>query len=139
MTKILFACTHNMIRSPMAEAWVKKHYSGHAEASSCGTQIGEVDGFTINAMNEIGIDISSHEPQDFASFTDESFDLIICFSEESYNEALAFAKDTVTKVEYWDIYDTGLTSENHERRQDAYRGVRDAICARLDEYFSAKK
>jgi protein-tyrosine-phosphatase len=134
---VLFACTHNMIRSPMAEALMKSMFPGQIFADSCGLSAGVADGFVITVMDEIGIDLSNHEPKSFDDLEDEFFDLIICFSDVSYAMALDMAQSKSTEVEFWPVYDAALASDNREERLTAYRLVRDAIAEKLQDYFGS--
>jgi len=77
---VLFACTHNMIRSPIAEGIMKQLHPKTVFVDSCGINAGASDGFVITVMQEIGIDMTKHEPKSFGDLDDEYFDLIICFS-----------------------------------------------------------
>ena len=133
--KILFACTHNTIRSPMAEAMLKARFDGKVAVDSCGIHPGTMDSFTARVMAEIDMDISSHEPKTFEDIQTASFDLVVCFSEDSHALAQGLMGGGSTEVEYWPIYDAALTSESQQHRLDAYRLVRDAIAGKLDERF----
>ncbi len=62
---VLFACTRNSVRSPMAEGLLK-HLLGHRiYVDSVGVRVGEIDPFVIEVMEELGIDISKHRGKDF--------------------------------------------------------------------------
>ena len=132
---VLFACTHNMIRSPMAEGLMKSLFPKTVFADSCGISAGVPDGFVINVMDELGIDMSSHQPKSFADLEDEYFDVIICFSPESYEVAKELAEGKSTEVEYWPVFDAALASDSREERLSAYRQVRELISQKLDERF----
>lgn len=58
-TKILFVCVGNTCRSQMAEGFARKYGAGKVEGRSAGTAAsGYVNRSTVDAMDEIGIDIS---------------------------------------------------------------------------------
>ena len=58
-TKILFVCVGNTCRSQMAEGFARRYGQGSVEVRSAGTSAaGYVNRSTIEAMNEVGIDIS---------------------------------------------------------------------------------
>ena len=58
-TKILFVCVGNTCRSQMAEGFAKHYGKGKIEVRSAGTSAsGSVNRSTIEAMKEVGIDIS---------------------------------------------------------------------------------
>jgi len=132
---VLFACTHNMIRSPMAEGIMKEFFPKRIFVDSCGIHAGTSDGFVITVMQEMGIDMTRHAPKCFGDLDDEYFDQIICFSEDSFQMAQEFARGKSTEVEYWPVFDAGLTSDNREERLAAYRLVRDRIHALIRERF----
>ena len=61
MKKIVFVCIHNSGRSQMAEAFAKKLGTGKIEAESAGTAPGgELNPTVVQAMEEIGYDMSGH-------------------------------------------------------------------------------
>ena len=133
---ILFACSHNMIRSPMAEALMKSMFPDTIFADSCGLKAGCADGFVNMVMDELNIDTSQHRPKNFDDLEDESFDIIICFSEESFVRAKEFSAEKSMEVEYWPVFDAGLVSDSRDKRLAAYRLVRDTIKEKLEERFS---
>ena len=64
MKTILFVCVHNSGRSQMAEAFFNKLAHGKAQALSAGTQpVSEVNPVVVEAMKEVGIDISDNKPK----------------------------------------------------------------------------
>ena len=64
MKKILFVCVHNAGRSQMAEAFFNHHAKGKAQATSAGTHYAShINPTVIEAMREVGIDISSKRPK----------------------------------------------------------------------------
>ena len=132
---VLFACTHNMIRSPMAEGLMKSLFPNEVYVDSCGVNAGSCDGFVISVMDELGIDMSSHRPKNFGDLDDDFFDLVICFSDESHAAATAFAHAKAINVLHWPVFDAGLVSDNRDERLTAYREVRDIIKARLEAQF----
>ena len=64
MKKILFVCVHNAGRSQMAEAFFNHYAKGKAQATSAGTHYAShINPTVIEAMREVGIDISSKRPK----------------------------------------------------------------------------
>jgi protein-tyrosine-phosphatase len=64
MKKILFVCVHNAGRSQMAEAFFNHYAKGKAQAFSAGTKpASHTDRTVLQAMKEIGIDISAQRPK----------------------------------------------------------------------------
>ncbi|MFQ3549546.1 MAG: arsenate reductase ArsC [Armatimonadota bacterium] len=64
MKKVVFVCVHNSGRSQMAEAFAKKLGEGKIIAESAGTEPGDtLNPQAVEAMKEIGYDMSSHYPK----------------------------------------------------------------------------
>ena len=74
---VLFSCTHNAIRSPMAAALMRHLFGTHVYVESCGVRAGVLDPLAVEVMDEIGIDLSHLHPKSFETLADTSFDLII--------------------------------------------------------------
>ena len=98
---VLFACTFNAIRSPMAEALAKQAFGREAYFQSVGLRLGEPDAFAAAVMAEVGLDISKHRPRTFDDLEDMSFDLIVSLSPEAHHRALEFTRTMAVDVVYW--------------------------------------
>ena len=62
-TKVLFLCTGNSARSQMAEAFLRKYGGERFEAFSAGLEPSVLNPFTIQVMEEVGVDMSAHFPK----------------------------------------------------------------------------
>lgn len=134
---ILFACTMNAVRSPMA-AGLMRHLYGHwVFIESIGVQQGELDPFAVAVMEEIGIDISAHMPRPFEELIDISFDIVVTLSPQAHHKALDLTAGSAVEVEYWPTPDPTATTGSREQILDAYRGVRDALERKIQERFAA--
>ena len=132
---VLFACTLNAVRSPMAEA-IARHYFGRGiRFASAGLKRGEPNGFATAAMAEIGMDISRHRPRTFEELEDANYDLIVTLSPEAHHKAMELTRTMAVDVEYWPTFDPTLTTGSRETLLDAYRGVRDALDGRIRQRF----
>ena len=132
---VLFACTENGLRSPMAEAMLK-HLHGHRiYVDSVGVRAGELDAFAATVMDELGLDISGHKPKAFADLEDTSFDLIISLSPEAQHSAVELTRSSAAELEFWNMFDPSVMEESRELRLDAYRDVRDQILALIKRRF----
>ncbi|WP_207477466.1 arsenate reductase ArsC [Arenibaculum pallidiluteum] len=127
VTSVLFACTYNAIRSPMAEA-LMKHYHGHRiYVDSVGVREGDLDPFMVAVMDEIGIDVRRHHPKTFDDLEDTSFDLVVSLSPEAQHRAVELTRTMACDVIFWNTFDPTLIEGSREARLDAYRQVRDQI------------
>lgn len=120
----------------MAEAMLK-HLQGHRMyVDSVGVRAGgEVDGFAISVMEEVGIDLSRHRPKAFGDLEDESFDLVISLSPEAQHSAVELTRHNACEVEYWPTFDATAVDGTREERLEAYRQVRDSLMRRIMERF----
>lgn len=128
--KILFVCTLNAVRSPMAEALARELFPQH-EFSSAGLIEGPADYFAIEVMNEIGLDISKRKAKSIDEYKNVKFDRIICLADEVKKGAENFLKDSGAKVEHWDIPSPGQISGNRIMKLFGYREIRDIIRSQI--------
>lgn len=135
VSSVLFACTHNSIRSPMAEGLLKMLHGKSLYVDSAGVREGEADPFVVAVMAELGVDMSRHRAKTFDQLVDDSFDLVISLSPEAQHRAVEMTRTTACDVEFWNTFDPSLTEGNREVRLDAYRQVRDTLLKRLRERF----
>lgn len=136
-SSVLFACSQNSIRSPMAEALAKRLYGQTAYLDSVGVRATELDSFAVVVLDEIGIDLHTHRGKSFDDVEPSSFDLIVTLSPEAHHRALEFTRSASTDVEYWPIPDPSAVEGSREVRLDAFRRTRDMILARLKARFGA--
>jgi len=134
---VLFACTLNAVRSPMAEAYLKHLHGKQLYVDSVGLKPSELDGFAVAVMDELGFDLKNHKPKTFDQLEDTSFDLIITLSPEAHHKALEWARHMAAEVEYWPTFDATAIEGDRERKLEAYREVRDLIMKRIRERFPA--
>ena len=134
---LLFACSENSVRSPMAEALAKRLYGQASYIDSVGVRASDVDGFVASALDEIGIDVRRHHAKTFDDVDASSFDLIVTLSPEAHHRALEFTRGTAAEVEYWPVSDPSAVEGSREMRLDAYRMMRDQLLMRLKARFGA--
>jgi protein-tyrosine-phosphatase len=132
---VLFACTLNSVRSPIAEIYMKHLFGRQVFVDSVGVRKSEIDGFAIAVMDEIGLDLRRHRAKSFDELEDTSYDLVVTLSPEAHHTALEWSRMTATEVEYWPTLDPTALEEDRERRLAIYREVRDALIARIHARF----
>jgi protein-tyrosine-phosphatase len=137
---VLFACGQNAIRSPMAAALMRQMFGPAFAVGSAGIRKGELDGFAIAAMNEIGIDIADHQPMTIEELEELedglAYDLIVTLAPEAHHRALELTHRLAATVEYWPTADPTAIEGNREQRLDAYRAVRDQLIERIKARFA---
>jgi protein-tyrosine-phosphatase len=134
---VLFACTMNAVRSPMAAAILRHLGARSVYVESAGVRAGEPDPFVTAVMEEIGIDVTQHTPHTLADLHDTSFDLIVTLSPEAHHQALELTRTMAVDVEYWPTLDATAMHGvgNREQVLQAYRGVRDSLFRRIKQRF----
>tara|TARA_B100000242_G_scaffold229748_1_gene169905 strand:- start:579 stop:1058 length:480 start_codon:yes stop_codon:yes gene_type:complete len=131
VSSVLFACNINAVRSAMAEALIKTRFPGQIFTDSCGVAPGQQDGFAIAVMEEIGIDLSAHQPKGFDDLDCEFYDVIISFSPEAHEQARRITHKIDCQALYWPVDNLAGLQGSREERLRAYRAVRDDIVGRL--------
>lgn len=135
---VLFACSMNAVRSPMAAAMLRHLAGRRVYVESAGVRAGEPDGFASAVMAEIGIDMSQHKPRTLAELNDTSFDLIVTLSPEAHHQALELTRTMAVDVEYWPTIDATVLLGHGSREQmlQSYRSVRDKLFDKIRQRFS---
>ncbi len=133
---VLFCCTHNSVRSPMAEGLAKKLLGTKVYVDSAGVKRQDVDPFVIAALSELGVDIQRHKAKTLDELHDSSFDLIVTLSPEAHHKALELTRIMACEVEYWPTFDPNLIEEgSREARMEGYRTLRDGLKTRILKRF----
>ena len=132
---VLFACTQNSLRSPMAEALMKYLHGRQIYVQSVGVRPSEIDPFVLAVLDEIGIDRSRHRARSFDDLEDDYFDLVISMSPEAQHRAVELTRKSSCALEYWPVLDPGLVEGTREAKLAAYRTLRDDLLHRLIRRF----
>ncbi|HET7334040.1 MAG TPA: arsenate reductase ArsC [Rhizomicrobium sp.] len=136
---VLFACTMNAVRSPMAAAIMGHLYGKFVFIESAGARIGVLDPMAVEVMDEIGIEIAKHKPKSFETMEDTSFDLVITLSPEAQHQAMELTRTSAVDIEYWPTIDPTAFEGSREQRLDAYRAVRDELMRRIQARFAVDR
>ncbi len=131
MTRILFLCVANSARSQMAEGLARQMLGPDAAVMSAGSQPSKVNPYAIEAMAELGIDISDHRSKSVTEIDPTAVDLVVTLCAE---EVCPILTGHVRRV-HWPIPDPAskdptLTPESLRAR---FRAARDDIRSRLVE------
>ncbi|MGB1147368.1 MAG: low molecular weight phosphatase family protein [Alphaproteobacteria bacterium] len=136
---VLFLCTRNAIRSPMAEGLMKKALEDAGVkgvfVASAGLYPTDIDGFVVSVLSEHGVDMHRHEARPFDTLFDGGYDLIIALSKQAEGEAIEAMRAQATDVEAWEVLDPSLVDGTRDMKLDAYRETRDQIRAKIAERF----
>ena len=127
MRRFLFICVENSNRSQMAEAFVRIHGGDRVEAYSAGSKpSGRINLKAIEAMQELGYDLSQHRSKALTELPDVEFDFVAtmgCGDECPLVRAKLH--------EDWNIPDP------KEMSREEFRAVRNLIEARVKNILQA--
>lgn len=136
-SSILFVCSENALRSPMAEALAKAMFGAEVFVDSVGVRDGELDPLAIAVLDEIGLDMSRHKSKRLDDLMDTSFEVIVTLSPEAQHKAIELTRVTASEVEYWPTPDPSVAEGHRDTRLAAYRELRDYLRRRIEERFGA--
>ncbi len=134
-TKVLFICVHNSARSQMAEAFLNQICGNVFEARSAGLEPGKLNPVVVEAMREIGIDISGKQTKAvfdvFKSGTMFAYAITVC-DEASAERCPIFPG--ITKRLHWSFPDPSAFQGTREEKLARTREVRDLIKAKIEQW-----
>jgi protein-tyrosine-phosphatase len=119
-------------------AAILQHLAGdRIRVSSAGVRAGITDPYAVAVMDEIGIDISDHEPSQIKDLEDDDFDLIVTLSPEAHHHGVELTRLVPADVEYWPTPDVTVLIDTASREEvlAAYRDVRDSLFNRIKDRF----
>jgi len=131
MPTVLFVCSMNSVRSPMAAALARRAFPTRIIARSAGVRSGRVDNFVHEVMEEIGVDMSVHTPHTMDELVATSFDLIVTLSDEA-PAAVDARKYEVGQRLVWNVADPTIEDGNRAQKLDAYRALREDLNNRIN-------
>jgi protein-tyrosine-phosphatase len=134
---VLFICTLNAIRSPMAAAIMHAAQGSRVYVASAGIEAGDPDPFVGIVMDEIGLDLTRHRPHALDDLADHGFDLAVTLSPEAKAYAEDLARTQAIEIEHWPVSDPSKTQGSREQILDAYRLVRDGLRMKVKERFGS--
>lgn len=135
MKRVLILCTGNSCRSQMAEGLWRELGAGQWEAVSAGSKpAGYVHPLAIQAMKEIGIDLSSGVSKSAEPFADQRFDVVVTVCDNAREACPVFPGAGVTL--HWPFDDPAHAVGTEEERMAEFRRVRDEIRSAIQNYLS---
>jgi uncharacterized protein (UPF0262 family)/protein-tyrosine-phosphatase len=132
LPSVLFVCSMNSVRSPIAAALARKFFPGRLIARSAGVRSGKADAFVHEVMEEIGVDMSVHTPHTMDELVANRFDLVVTLSPDA-PEAVERRGLEMAAIEHWPMPDPTETEGNREAVLSAYRTLRDTLQTRVRE------
>lgn len=127
---VLFLCTGNSARSQMAEGWLRALAGESVEVLSAGLDPKGVNPYAIDAMREVGVDISGHTSKDVRDLLTRRVDVVVTVCDNAKEKCPVFPF-AFTFV-HWSFPDPAALPDGPEKTS-AFRDVRDQLRRRIEE------
>lgn len=130
---VLFLCTGNSARSQMGESWLRHLAGERYDVFSAGTQPVGLNPGSVEAMAEVGIDISHHRSKSATEFTAMSFDYVITVCDRAKETCPRWPGST--RLIHWSFDDPAAVHDPDTRRREFAR-VRDEIASSIRRFLA---
>jgi arsenate reductase len=133
--RVLFVCIHNSARSQMAEAFLNQICGKEFEAHSAGLEPGKLNPIVVEAMSEVGIDISRNQTKAVFDYfkSGKMFAYVITVCDEASAERCPIFPG-VTKRLHWSFPDPSAIQGTPEEKLAGTRKIRDTIKAKIEQW-----
>lgn len=130
--RLMFLCTGNAARSQMAEGLARAWYGERFEVVSSGSRpAGWVHPLAIQALAEIGIDITGQTSKGAAAFLEETFDIVVTLCDSAAQDCPHWPN--ARRIEHWSIEDPSWGIDDPVTRPHRFAETRDEIGRRIEE------
>jgi len=132
--KILILCTGNSCRSQMAQGFLQS-FDANLEVHSAGTKPAKhISTRAIQAMKEIGINISHHTVKHVEQYLKSEWDYVITVCDNARETCPVFTGKVRNRL-HFDFEDPSLVSGTDEHIMNVFREVRNKIKNTLYEFY----
>ena len=134
---VLFVCTHNSARSQMAEGWLRHLAGDRFEVASTGVDPGTLNPLAVEAMAEVGIDISHHKCEGIKEYLGKwavYYLIIVC--DQAATTCPRIWPGSRERL-HWFFDDPASVQGTHEEKMQVFRRVRDEIRAKIEEWLAS--
>src|SRR5215813_6266198 len=137
-TRVLFICVHNSARSQMAEALLNQMCGDEFEAHSAGLHPGTLNPLVVEAMDEIGIDISQNKTKSVFDIwkSCELFQYVISVCDEESAEKCPIFPGPTTRL-HWSFHDPSSATGTYEQKLQKVRQIRDEIASKIQDWLAS--
>jgi arsenate reductase len=129
--KVLFLCTGNSARSQMAEGYVRHVAGNEFEPISAGIEPKGLNPMAVEAMKEIGIDISRQASKDVREFLGQAIPYVVTVCDNAKQRCPIFPR--TYKFLHWSLEDPAEATGSREEKLAVFRRVRDEIRQRIEQ------
>ena len=137
-TKILILCTGNSCRSQMAEGYLR-FFDRDLHVRSAGTEpADEINPYAVQAMEEIGIDISYGRPESVEKYIDERWDYVVTVCGHA-NETCPTFSGRVKHRLHLGFDDPAKATGTEKQIMSEFRRIREEIKVGFREFYEGLK
>jgi arsenate reductase len=133
--RVLFLCTGNSCRSQMAEGLLRHFAGDQFDVHSAGTRPAGLNPVAVEAMSELGIDISGQRSKSVTGFLGQQFEFVITVCDSANESCPVFPG---TNRLHWSFEDPAAAQGTPEQRAAIFRRVRDEIAARIRDFLDER-
>jgi len=132
---VLFICIHNSARSQMAEAFLNQICGDTFAAHSAGVEPGELNPVVVEAMREIGVDISGNRTKSVFEMikSGKLFAYVIAVCDEASAERCPIFPGVATRL-HWGFPDPSGFQGTPAKKLAKTREIRDAIKSKIEQW-----
>jgi arsenate reductase (thioredoxin) len=128
---VLFLCVANSSRSQMAEGLARSMAPPGVRVLSAGSAPTHLNPLAVQALGELGIDISAHRAKSVDGIAPAGIELVVTLCAEEVCPVFLAPADRL----HWPIADPAAAQGTPAERLAAFRQARDAIRTRLQATF----
>ncbi|WP_085812542.1 arsenate reductase ArsC [Geoanaerobacter pelophilus] len=134
--RVLFVCIHNSARSQMGEAFLKQAGGERFEVQSAGIEPGRLNPIVVQAMKEVGIDISGNATKQVSDFIEAGviFDYVITVCDETSAERCPLFPGKAQRL-HWGFPDPSVLQGTDEEKLQSIRAIRDDIKKKVESWI----
>jgi arsenate reductase len=135
---VLILCTGNSCRSHLAEGILRQAAGDILDVQSAGSKpAGHVHPLAIQAMKEIGIDISKHRSKPLTEFLNQPVESVITVCGKADQVCPVFPGQM--NRHHWPFDDPAHAQGSDEEKLNVFRQVRDEIRRVFEAYAAGRK
>ena len=135
--RVLFLCTGNSARSQMAEGLLRHLGGAEYEALSAGTNPAGLHSLAVEAMRELGVDISAQRSKSIDEFAGEKLAAVITVCDAAAQNCPFFPGSG--RRLHWSVPDPAAAAGGREEKLHVFRSVRDELQARIRHFLNAEQ
>ncbi|MFZ1898630.1 arsenate reductase ArsC [Methanoregula sp.] len=134
--RVIFICSFNSVRSPIAEGFLQQRGNGQYTVFSAGVAPVRINPFAVRVMQEVKIDISDHKPASLYQYRNDNFDCVITLCDNVRTIAGEIFPDS-DRFFHRNFVSPSEIGRTQDETIAEYRKLRDEIASWIIEIFPA--